>query len=55
MNENEAKKCPKCGLQDFKKKRVKIPDAWGTWLTALSAMAYICKNCGYIELYLEKE
>jgi predicted nucleic-acid-binding Zn-ribbon protein len=51
---SEVKKCPKCGSASFREKSVKIHGSLGM-LNILEAKARICNNCGYIELYVEKE
>jgi predicted nucleic-acid-binding Zn-ribbon protein len=54
----ETKTCPKCGSEMVREdslssygpaRLVKYGDAWGD-----KVAPFYCKNCGYIELYNEK-
>jgi len=47
---NEVKKCFKCGSTDIMKKNVRLLPR-GVGFLSLAATAYVCNNCGYIELY----
>ena len=50
---SEVRKCPKCGSQDFKNRRVKLPSASFGFFNPLIATAHVCNSCGYIEFYRE--
>lgn len=59
MSESEVKKCPKCGGQ---MEIGYLPNAWN-WSAGKSLwkmqqprriFGHGCKNCGYVEFYLEK-
>jgi predicted nucleic-acid-binding Zn-ribbon protein len=48
---SEVKKCPKCGSTNVSKKDVRLPDPTFAAIGSLTAIAYVCNSCGYIELY----
>jgi len=57
MNESEVKKCPKCGGEMLKGRRLVsfteiTPAEEGQYLGD-RILPFCCKNCGYIELYKE--
>jgi len=60
MSKGEVKKCPKCGRE---MEIGYLPGAW-SWSAGKSLwrirkpkriFGYGCKNCGYVEFYLEQE
>jgi predicted nucleic-acid-binding Zn-ribbon protein len=50
MNENEAKKCPKCG-GEMEKTELIPPSTLGDFWRPRTILPYVCRKCGYIELY----
>jgi len=59
---SNRKKCPECGgemklIEDLAKK---MPPMVKTFLPSIARLlnrleVYVCKNCGYIKMYLRKE
>jgi predicted nucleic-acid-binding Zn-ribbon protein len=51
---SEAKKCPKCG-GEMEEGETRPLLTLGGFLKPRSILRYVCKNCGYIELYEESQ
>jgi predicted nucleic-acid-binding Zn-ribbon protein len=60
MNENEVKKCPKCGGEmevGFLRNAPYWTHGRSVWLSIGwdgRVFAYKCRNCGYVEFYFER-
>jgi predicted nucleic-acid-binding Zn-ribbon protein len=51
---SEIKKCPKCGAEMKKEELVPHSTLGGFWKPR-RILPYVCRECGYIELYEEFE
>lgn len=48
---SDVKKCSKCGSERISKQRVNLAAGSFGLDMSLRATAYVCDQCGYVELY----